>query len=242
MGAEPRKVLLVLHQEMSDPGRVGQALSALGYDLDARRPMCGDALPECMDEHAGAVVFGGPMSANDEHLPGIRAELDWIPTVLAAGKPYLGLCLGAQMLSRVLGGKVGPHPEGMFEIGFYDIVPTAEGQTLLDAPTKFYQWHSEGFSVPECCKLLAVGPHFENQAFRYDGNAYAFQFHPEVTTDMMHHWTRRAVHRLSLPGAQCRRSQLAHAPTYEVVARRFLERFLPMWLGLDEAQRATATG
>src|SRR5882757_10371078 len=70
-------VLIVLHQETSTPGRVGNALRALGHPLDVRRPRFGDALPETLDEHAGAVIFGGPMSANDgdEYL---RREIDWI--------------------------------------------------------------------------------------------------------------------------------------------------------------------
>jgi len=240
MSAEPRKILAILHQELSEPGRVGAALRALGYEPDPCRPMLGQCLPEHLDGHAGVVVFGGPMSANDEHLPGIRAELEFIPKVLAAGTPFLGICLGGQMLSRVLGGKVAPHPAGWFEIGFYDIQPTAHGAPLFDGPTRFYQWHSEGFTVPDCCRLLATGPHFENQAFRYDGNAYGIQFHPEVTADMMRNWTRRAVHRLNLPGAQCRGSQLRHADGYDAVATRWLERFLPRWLGLDKAQRGGA--
>ena len=59
-------ILVVLHQEHSTPGRVGYALEQLGYRLDIRRPRFGDALPGNMAEHAAAVIFGGPMSANDE--------------------------------------------------------------------------------------------------------------------------------------------------------------------------------
>ena len=58
-------VLIVLHQETSTPGRVGNALRALGHPLDIRRPRFGDPLPDTLDRHAGAVIFGGPMSAND---------------------------------------------------------------------------------------------------------------------------------------------------------------------------------
>src|SRR5690348_3027414 len=72
-----RPVLIVLHQETSTPGRVGNALRALGYRLDIRRPRCGDRLPETLDEHAGAVIFGGPMSANDCD-DYIRREIGWI--------------------------------------------------------------------------------------------------------------------------------------------------------------------
>src|SRR6478735_9085627 len=58
-------VLIVLHQETSTPGRVGNVLRALGYRLDIRRPRFGDPLPDTLEQHAGAVIFGGPMSAND---------------------------------------------------------------------------------------------------------------------------------------------------------------------------------
>ena len=77
------RVLLVVHQERSDPGRVAREIFAMGYDLDVRRPSGGDPLPETMDEHSGAVIFGGPMSANDD-TDFIRTEIDWISTVLEA--------------------------------------------------------------------------------------------------------------------------------------------------------------
>ena len=55
-----KPVLIILHQEHSSPGRVGQVLAKLGYPLDVRRPRFGDRLPETMDDHAAAVIFGGP--------------------------------------------------------------------------------------------------------------------------------------------------------------------------------------
>ena len=60
-----KKILIIVHQETSTPGRIGMMLRAMGFALDIRRPCLGDPLPETMDQHAGAVVFGGPMSAND---------------------------------------------------------------------------------------------------------------------------------------------------------------------------------
>src|SRR5436190_10005565 len=58
-------VLIVLHQETSTPGRVGNALRTLGHRLDIRRPRFGDPLPKTLDGHVGAVIFGGSMSANE---------------------------------------------------------------------------------------------------------------------------------------------------------------------------------
>jgi GMP synthase (glutamine-hydrolysing) len=121
-----RPVLIVLHQETSSPGRIGNALRALGYGLDIRRPRFGDALPNTLDAYAGAVIFGGPMSANDSE-DYIRHEIDWIDVPLREQRPFLGVCLGAQMLAKHLGARVAPHPQGLTQIGYYPIRPTAAG-------------------------------------------------------------------------------------------------------------------
>lgn len=125
-----RKILLIIQQPTSETGRVGQLLRQSGYILDIRCPSLQDQLPATMDEHEGVVIFGGPMSANDsETLPFIRTELDWIGTALDSHKPFLGICLGAQLLARVLGATVAPHPDGIAEVGYYPVVPTQAGQT-----------------------------------------------------------------------------------------------------------------
>ena len=96
-----RPVLVVLHGEHSCPGRIGQVLRKRGHALDVRKPRFGDKLPETLDDHAGAVIFGGPMSANDPE-EFIKTEIDWIGVPLKEGRPYLGVCLGAQMLAKHL--------------------------------------------------------------------------------------------------------------------------------------------
>lgn len=79
------------------------------------------------------------MSANDDQtLPFIRTELDWIPTALGSGKPFLGICLGAQLLARTLGATVAPHPESQAEIGYFPVVPTRSGREYFDGPLKMY--------------------------------------------------------------------------------------------------------
>ena len=84
---DPRPILVVLHQESSTPGRVGQVFDAHGVRMDIRRPVMGDALPETLDDHRGAVVFGGPPSANytDAHL--VR-EIEWMKVPLAEERPF----------------------------------------------------------------------------------------------------------------------------------------------------------
>ncbi|HSH41548.1 MAG TPA: hypothetical protein VK973_05410, partial [Arenicellales bacterium] len=145
----PHEVLIVVHQENSTPGRVGDFLLERGYCLDRRCPCLGEPLPPDLSSYAAVVVFGGPQSANDLHLPGICAELDWLERhALTAELPLLGICLGAQEIARALGAKVGPHPEGRVEIGYYPVYPTAQAGGFLDGTMCFYQWHSETFDIP----------------------------------------------------------------------------------------------
>jgi GMP synthase (glutamine-hydrolysing) len=222
-------VLIVLHQESSTPGRVGNALRALGHSLDIRRPRFGDALPETLNEHAGAVFFGGPMSANDPDEY-IRREIDWIEIALREQRPFLGICLGAQMLARQLGAKVAPHPQGVTQIGYYPIRPTAAGEAVCpDWPAHVYHWHREGFELPEGAELLAEGDDFPVQAFR-SGNAFGFQFHPDVTYAMMHRWTTRGYDRLDAPGARARHHHFADRAVHDVTERAWLKAFLDDWL------------
>jgi len=226
------KILIVLHQENSTPGRVGRALVDRGYALDIRRPRFGDPLPGTLAHHAGAVIFGGPMSANEPEAY-MRRETDWLDVPLAEGAPFLGICLGAQMLIRNLGGRVDFHPQGCAEIGYYPIRPTAKGRALMDWPNKVYQWHREGFDLPAGVELLAEGDLFPNQAFAVGPAAYGIQFHPELTLAMMHRWTVKGAPRMVLPGAQQRRDHFAGRAVFDRPLRQWLDRFLDLWIAGD---------
>jgi len=228
---DPRPILVVLHQETSTPGRVGQLLDAAGVGLDIRRPVMGDALPQTLDEHRGAIVFGGPPSANDAE-PHLRAEVDWMSVPLREDRPFLGICLGAQMLAKHLGARVGPHPDGLVEVGYYPVRSTFEGRSLLPHwPGMVYQWHREGFDLPAGARLLAEGDTFPNQAFSYGGKAFGVQFHAELTLAMMHRWTTHGHERLTLPGAQARGAHFTGRAIYDAPVRRWLEQMLAMIFG-----------
>ena len=110
-----KSILIILHSEASTPGRIGHMLVEKGFRLDIRRPCLGDDLPTSMEQHAGAVIFGGLMSANDGD-DWIAREIDWIGTPLRERTLFLGVCLGAQMLACHLGSPVYPHADGHAEI------------------------------------------------------------------------------------------------------------------------------
>ncbi len=222
-------VLIVVHQAHSSPGRIGHWLMARGYGLDVRRPRFGSPLPETLAHHAGAIVFGGPMSANDDE-PFLRREIEWIGVVLEEQKPFLGICLGAQLLARHLGARVWQPRDGRAEIGYYAIHPTPEGRALADWPRGFYQWHRESFDLPLGAVRLATGELFEEQAFRYGPAAAAVQFHPEITYALINRWTSARPDRLGLPGARSRREHFEGYFTHHGEVGRWLDTFLPRWL------------
>jgi GMP synthase (glutamine-hydrolysing) len=224
------QILIVLHQEGSSPGRVGLFLQEMGYALDIRRPPLGHELPKTMCDHAGAVIFGGPMSANDPD-DYIKREIDWISVPLKENKPFYGICLGAQMLSKQLGGKVCCNEREFAEIGYYPISPTEHGAALMDWPSMIYQWHREGFSLPSGATLLATGDEYPHQAMKVGEKAYGVQFHAELTYAMMHRWTIRGAHRFVLHGAQERERHIEGRYLYDHAVRRWLQDFLKLWVG-----------
>ncbi len=205
-------------------------LQAMGYEIDPCRPPLGEELPETLENHAGVVMFGGPMSANDNEEY-VKREIDWIATPLKEDKPFLGICLGAQMLSKQLGGSVQSNKDEFAEIGYYPLLPTESGKDLMDWPSMVYQWHREGFTLPSGAELLATGHEYENQAMRVGENAYGVQFHAELTFAMVYRWTVKGAHRFELNGAQTRREHIAGRLQHDQQTKLWLDNFLNQWVG-----------
>ena len=224
-----QRVLIVVHGAHSTPGRVGERLAVRGYTLERRCTNLFDPLPDDISEFAAAIVFGGPQSANDDDRPAIRMELDWLEKVALPGRtPLLGICLGAQMIARVLGATVGRHPEGLVEIGWHPIYPTAAGERYFDGPTMFYQWHKETFAIPAGAVHLAHNDAFESQMFSYEDRVFGIEFHPEMTRAMIDRWSgsERGAAMLTLLGAEPREVQLESYDRYAPTTDRWLDRFL----------------
>ncbi|MEM8501952.1 MAG: gamma-glutamyl-gamma-aminobutyrate hydrolase family protein [Cyanobacteria bacterium P01_D01_bin.1] len=224
-----RKILTLIHKETTIPGLVGQKLEAMGYRLEIRAPILGDPLPERFDDYAGVLVFGGPMSVNDNEAY-LHQEIELIRHALAAGLPYLGICLGAQLLAKVLGARVEPHGKAVEEIGYYPIYATEAGRSHFPDKMMVYQWHKEGFGLPEGAVLLATGDDFPHQAFRWGEHAYGLQFHPEMTADMADFWSTNGADLIGAPNTQNKQQQLDNHQRYSQGVDRWLETFLNNWL------------
>jgi GMP synthase-like glutamine amidotransferase len=131
------------------------------------------------------VVLGGPMGINDEEkFPWLVPEMHFIEKVIKNGVPVLGICLGAQLLAHVLGAKVYPNNEK--EIGWFSVTKTVSSNdhkiaTILPDKMEVFHWHGDTFDLPEDAIQLYRSEACEHQAFIYDNNVTALQFHLETT-------------------------------------------------------------
>lgn len=224
-------VVLVDHPVGKRDDRASRMIAERGYALRWYCPGKGDALPAPSADHVAAVVYGGAEDlSKSQDQSYIRHELDWIEGWIARDKPFLGICLGAQLLAQTLGARVAPHPEGLHEIGYFPVDPTPSCDGFLDARMHVYHWHKEGFEVPSEATLLATGDAFPNQAFRFGDTAYGLQFHPEVSAAVMQRWLTDAEHMLAAPGACTREQQLADSERYDQAMLAWFEGFLDDWL------------
>ena len=227
-----KTALFILHQQTSEAGDIANKLKIRGFNFEIRRPSLGDSLPTNLNNYSAIVVFGGPMSANDNN-EFMNKEIDWIGQVLQSEVPFLGICLGAQILVKYLGCKVEKNPNEISEIGFYKIQPTENGIKMFQSQDVFYQFHTEGFELPSGCELLAKGDIFTNQAFKYK-NCYGLQFHPEVNIYLHLKWLFLVLikkpHILFKNGAQNIFYQLWLRIKYNSSISRWLDNFLDNYL------------
>lgn len=181
-------VLVFRHVRFEHLGRIAPALEINGIGWE----YVDESGDPDLDSVAGLISMGGPMSANDD-LPCLRRELRSIEQAVAAGKPVLGVCLGAQMIAKALGAKV--YKNRVKEIGWAPVYWTEEaGRDALfgglSEPETVLHWHGETFDMPVGAERLAWSDGCRNQAFRVGAGVYGLQFHLEVTPEMVAGWCR----------------------------------------------------
>lgn len=237
------KALAIVHHGADDVGVAEKLLAKAGVALDVCCPLEGDALPEALDAYAGVIVFGGAMSANDDHLDGIRDELEWIGKVVNRDEvPVLGICLGAQLIARAGGARVTHHDAGEWEIGYFPVRFLGNDRNFeRDEPFHVYQWHCEGFDVPAGSTLVAAGDAYPNQAFRIGGQTYGLQFHPEVTAEVFQTWMDVSPGFEERAGAQHRDLHFEGAQRHTKAIHTWLEQFLTGWLQPESRLRDTVS-
>jgi len=238
MSGQPAPYLFVKHSQNWNVDRCTRWMQANNRSIQWCYPADGDRFPE-PDGFAGIVVFGGANSANDctEHA-WVKQELAFIERCLHNDASLFGICLGAQMMARVMGASIKPHHNALREVGFCQINPVAGEEQFLDKPLNIMQWHSEGFDLPSDTRCIAAGDDFPNQAYEVNDRVYGVQFHPEVNAEVLAIWHERNKRRPTGVLTEAERvSMMADAHRFEPQISAWLDGFLSRWTSNCERAR-----
>ncbi|MBI4745934.1 MAG: gamma-glutamyl-gamma-aminobutyrate hydrolase family protein [Deltaproteobacteria bacterium] len=186
-----REVLIFKHVSFEGPGTLTEPLKALGIKYREVNLYEGGA-PINLEGCGGLIIMGGPMNVYEEtEYPFLKDEDRLIKEALAKKLPMIGVCLGAQLMAKAAGAEVTKGQKK--EIGWYPLNLTDEAKIDpafkgLPKEIEVFQWHGDTFDIPQGAVRLASSELFQNQAFRIGNNAYAFQFHIEVTEGIIRDW------------------------------------------------------
>lgn len=217
-------LLIIQNDPLVPPGIIPGLLEERRIPFRVIRADDGEEVPAA-DVAAAVIVLGGVMGAGeDDKFPYLREVKRLIRECVAGDTPLLGICLGGQLLSEVLGTQVSTGTRG--EKGVCRVNLTAEGAAdplFRGIPTEFitYQWHDDSFDLPPESRLLASSPLCPHQAIRHGTSLYGVQFHPEVNADIVTSWDGEAAR-----NARHLPSFLQAEEEYLATARTLLDNFL----------------
>ena len=187
------RVLSIIHQDDAASGVFADALAERGDELTEWSISNGAEPPAPAESYDAVLVFGGAMHVDQEHRHHwLRDEDALLRALLDRRIPVLGVCLGAQLVAKALGARVGPLASP--QIGWFDIEQTREADddpVFAELPRSFssFQWHSYAFELPANAVPLARDS-VCLQAYRAGESAWGIQFHAEVTKESVDDWFR----------------------------------------------------
>ena len=186
-------MLVLQHVAVEHPGSFREVMLEAGHRWHAVELDGGEAIPD-LGGFDAMLVMGGPMDVWQEDLhPWLRQEKAAIRAWVGAGRPFLGMCLGEQLLAEAVGGRVGPM-RGPPEVGIGTVWQTVEGERDplfrgIPAASRCFQWHAaEVQELPPGARLLATSPGCQVQGFGIGEHAYGLQYHVELTDVTAREW------------------------------------------------------
>lgn len=186
------KVLIIKHIDIEGPGIIGDYLDGNNISYEIIDVFDGNPFPDTYNGISAIISLGGPMNVYEEDKwPFLKQENEFLKGAIERDLPTLGFCLGAQLIAKAAGAKVKKNPQK--EIGWFKITLTNEGLNdpiFQNFPKEVdvFQWHGDTFEIPDGAIKLAESGLCANQAFRIGKNVYGFQFHVEVTDEMIFQW------------------------------------------------------
>jgi GMP synthase-like glutamine amidotransferase len=225
------KVLAVIHGEEARAGVFGDVTAGRGHSLEEWSLAWNVPPPRPMDEYDAVFVFGGAMHADqDDRHPWLRDENLLIQSLLNLRVPFLGVCLGAQLLAKAAGSWVGPAEKP--EIGWSPVELTSaarEDPLLSRLPAQFeaFQWHYYTHGLPGGSVELARSA-ICTQAFRLGRAAWGIQFHAEVTERQIGHWIAENPEEVPGRGEELTRETAEKIGEWNALGRTLCEGFLAL--------------
>lgn len=247
-------VIIVEHQADGGPGLLAERLAAAHVQVTIVGPHLHQPVPEQMDDFDALVILGGsPGPLEDERAPWLPQARALIANALDEQKPILGICLGAQMLTVVAGGKVAEIDAGP-EIGLVDLHLTDAGKndpllsvlndiesTHLITQPQALQWHwLEAKSLPAGSTTLARSAACSNQAFRVGERAWGVQFHPEALGDTAQTWSEEDAKNIAELGLDPQHDLVAPVRAAEKSLRTVWAKFFDRWIEIAAEYRNSA--
>jgi GMP synthase (glutamine-hydrolysing) len=191
---EAKRMIVFIQNDQEVPAGVfAEHLTESGIPFVIVESFGGGMIPPIVEASA-VVVLGGSMGVHETGKHHFLLKVrNYIRAVLDSGKPFLGICLGGQLLADVLGANVSSGSNG--EIGTHSVTLTGDGindPLFRSIPERFdtFQWHNDSFAIPAGATRLAYSDICPNQAFRFGENAYGLQFHPEVNGEIVTAWCK----------------------------------------------------